>query len=397
MILVALWLLMIANYLDRVAISFAGPAIMTSLSMSAKDFGVVLSSFGVGFLMAQIPGGLLSDRFGARPMLVIASLLWALFTGLTGLVSTVTAFVAVRFLFGFSEGAINSSFYKAIGDYFPPEERAKASSISLSAVAIASACAGPLVGVLVAQVQWQGMFLWMMVPALIASLAAYFFIPKQVTQTVIDQEPAPETKPPYVNILKKPSLWLFSLAAICWNIPYWGFLGWMPSYLSMARDIDLKTMGMVASIPYIFAFFGILLFGRLGSIFPRHCGYIVSGCFAGAALALTGAYQVHTATSAVACLSATAFFLFGIHGPIAKVALDVAPKLQRAAFVGTYLTIGHFSSAATPAVIGFLISASGTFASGFALMVIALLLSAIFLIVLSRQARNETQAEMALS
>src|SRR3546814_15782347 len=82
MILVALWLLMIANYLDRVAISFAGPAIMASLSMGAKDFGVVLSSFGVGFLMAQIPGGLLSDRFGARPMLVIASLLWALFTGL---------------------------------------------------------------------------------------------------------------------------------------------------------------------------------------------------------------------------------------------------------------------------------------------------------------------------
>src|SRR3546814_4322600 len=114
MILVALWLLMIANYLDRVAISFAGPAIMASLSMGAKDFGVVLSSFGVGFLMAQIPGGLLSDRFGARPMLVIASLLWALFTGLTGLVSTVTAFVVVRFLFGFSEGAINSSFYKAI-------------------------------------------------------------------------------------------------------------------------------------------------------------------------------------------------------------------------------------------------------------------------------------------
>src|SRR3546814_6878303 len=72
------------------------------------------------------------------------------------------------FLFGFSEGAINSSFYKAIGDYFPPEERAKASSISLSAVAIAPACAGPLVGILVAQVQWQGMFLWMMVPALIA-------------------------------------------------------------------------------------------------------------------------------------------------------------------------------------------------------------------------------------
>src|SRR3546814_18034238 len=79
---------------------------MASLSMGAKEFGVVLSSLGVGFLMAQIPGGLLSDRFGARPMLVIASLLWALLTGFTGLVSTVTALVDRRFPFGFSEGEI---------------------------------------------------------------------------------------------------------------------------------------------------------------------------------------------------------------------------------------------------------------------------------------------------
>src|SRR3546814_12115607 len=98
------------------------------------------------------------------------------------------------FLFGFSEGVINSYFYKAIGDYFPTEECAKASSISLSAVAIAPACAGPLVGILVAHVQWQGMFLWMMVHDLIDSRAAYFFIPMQVTQTVIEETPAPETK-----------------------------------------------------------------------------------------------------------------------------------------------------------------------------------------------------------
>src|SRR3546814_4292105 len=111
---------------------------------------------------------------------------------------------------------------------------------------VCSSDLGPLVGILVAQVQWQGMFLWMMVPALIASLAAYFFIPKQVTQTVIDEEPAPETKPPYVNILKKPSLWLFSLAAICLNIPYWCFLVWMPCSLLLARYIDLNTIGMVA-------------------------------------------------------------------------------------------------------------------------------------------------------
>lgn len=395
LILVSLWLLLLANYLDRMAISFAGPAIMKSLSMNPRDFGVVLSSFGVGFLLAQIPGGLLSDRMGARPVFVIGALLWALFTGMMGLVSTVTAFVVVRFLFGLSEGATISSFYKAIGDYFPPEERAKASSMSMSAIAIAPACAGPLVGMLVAHAGWQGMFLWMMIPALIASLAAYLFLPRKTPDMAANREAVREDAGPYIDILKMPSLWLFSLAAICWNIPYWGYLGWMPSYLAMARDIDLKVLGTVASIPYVFAFVGIIIFGRLGSRFPRYCGYIVAGCFGGAAVALMAAYQVHSATSAVACLAATAFFLFGIHGPLAKVALDVAPQRQRAAFVSTYLTVGHVSSAATPAVIGFLVSKSGTFGGGFAMMIVALALAAFCLIALSRMA--QANAEVALA
>lgn len=60
----ALWFLALVNYLERVAMSFAGPSIMSSLAMPAAEFGVVLSSFGIGYMLAQIPGGLVADRWG---------------------------------------------------------------------------------------------------------------------------------------------------------------------------------------------------------------------------------------------------------------------------------------------------------------------------------------------
>src|ERR1700737_481905 len=60
-IISALWLWMLANYLDRVAISVAGPSIMQSLALSPASFGIILSSFGVGYLLSQIPGGLIAD------------------------------------------------------------------------------------------------------------------------------------------------------------------------------------------------------------------------------------------------------------------------------------------------------------------------------------------------
>ncbi|KKC26641.1 MFS transporter [Sphingomonas sp. SRS2] len=391
LVLGSLWLLLLANYLERVAISFAGPSIMAALSMTPRTFGAVLSAFGIGYLLAQIPGGLLADRYGARRMLVIAAVLWAFFTGLTGLTVTVTAFVVVRFLFGLSEGVVMSSFYKTIGDNFEPAKRARAVSIGLTAIAVAPACAGPLVGGLVAHSGWQAMFLWMMIPALLAALCAYFFIPQQASVALAEPDP-PEERGGYIDVLKQPSLWLLSLAAFAWNIPYWGFLGWMPSYLAMARGIDLKMLGMLAAIPYVFAFLGILAFGWLGSRLPRHCTYIVAGGFAAAALSLAGAYRAETVPSAIAGLSAAAFFLFGVGGPIGKISLDLAPARRRAAFVGTYGTAGQISSALAPGVIGFLVSETGNFGSGFTLMAVSLGLSAVCLLALTPAAARGHRA-----
>ena len=113
-ILVAIWLLQCVNYADRVVVGFAGPSMMKSLGIDTGTFGIVLSSFAVGYFLSQIPGGLLADRWGARAVVIVGPLFWALFTGITGFVATVAALVAERLLIGVSEGLSNTASYKLI-------------------------------------------------------------------------------------------------------------------------------------------------------------------------------------------------------------------------------------------------------------------------------------------
>src|SRR5258708_14206 len=259
----AIWLWMLVNYLDRVAISFAGPSIMKSLSLSPASFGIVLSSFGIGYLLSQIPGGLVTDRWGAKPVLVIGPLLWAFFTGLTGLVSTMAGFVIVRVLFGISEGLSVPALHRLVGDRFEPRERARALGIGLTALAIAPAAAGPFVGKLVASFGWQMMFISMTVPALLAALASQLLIPARGRgdrPRTLDRSGRSGS---FREVLSERSFWLIAGSYCCYNVAFWGYLGWMPSYLALAHKIDLKSAGPIAGIPYVFAFLGLLFWGWL--------------------------------------------------------------------------------------------------------------------------------------
>jgi sugar phosphate permease len=373
----ALWFMVLVNYLDRVAIGFAGPAIMMSLSMTPAKFGIVLSSFGIGYLLAQIPGGVLADRWGGKVLLVAGPILWAVFTGATALVATIAGFVFVRVCFGISEGLSNTSLYKTIGDNFESKQRARALAICTSAIPLAPAFAGALVGRLIGAYGWQKMFLLMTAPAVLSALVSYLLIPASRSTVTTRSEVGSKPEASFGDVLRRPSLWVLSLAAFSWNIPYWGYLGWMPSYLALGHHIDLKSIGALAGIPYIFAFFGMLLGGWLGStMLHRYCPQLVIAFFVGAGLSLFLAYQAVTLPLTLTGLSSAAFFLFGTSGPIGKIVLDLAPERTRASYVGVYNTAGQLGGAVAPGIIGFLVSATGSFATGFGFMIGALCVGA---------------------
>ena len=87
------WLLvaLLLCYIDRVLMSLAAIEMQKEFGWSDSGKGLVLSSFFVGYLIMQILGGIVSNRFGGRNTFLLAVILWSLFTTLTPLASSAAA------------------------------------------------------------------------------------------------------------------------------------------------------------------------------------------------------------------------------------------------------------------------------------------------------------------
>ena len=89
------------NYADRVNISVAAPAMMASLGWNEAQFGVIFSTFLLGYGILQIPAGALADRWGATRIIAWACVGFSLSTALTPLGSIAFGLLlAMRFCVG---------------------------------------------------------------------------------------------------------------------------------------------------------------------------------------------------------------------------------------------------------------------------------------------------------
>ncbi|WP_377810170.1 MFS transporter [Azospirillum sp. A29] len=375
-LLIAIWVMQFVNYADRVVVSFAGPSMMKSLSIDTDTFGIVLSSFSLGYLLSQIPGGIIADKWGSRAVVIIGPLFWALFTGLTGFVSTVAALIAARLLFGVSEGLSNAATYKLIGDNFAAEDRPRAMSIWVTALAIAPALTGPVVGMLLTSFGWHEVFLLLAIPALAVAAVNFALVPSVSPQAQNEENRA--TDAGFRSVLSEPSLWLICGAYGFWSIAYWGFLGWMPSYLALERHIDIKGAGILGGLPYLFGLCGGLAAGWAGArIGSRGRPYFLATVYLLACLALFGAFISATLALSVASLSIAGLFMYAGLATYGAVVLDLAPGRARAAYAGVVSTAGQIGGTLAPTAIGYLVKATGSFGAGFAFMSASLCIAAV--------------------
>ena len=94
--LVLLFLAGIVNFLDRSSLSVAGEAIRGDMGLSATEFGFLLSAFSLSYGLAQLPSGILLDRYGPRLVLGAGVIFWSLMQALTGMVNSFSHFILLR-------------------------------------------------------------------------------------------------------------------------------------------------------------------------------------------------------------------------------------------------------------------------------------------------------------
>lgn len=165
-VVAGLFVLSLITYIDRAAISSAKDAMSAELALDDKAVGAVFSAFALGYAIAQIPSGWLADRFGPRWMLATVVLVWSALTALTGATATLSAMLAVRFLFGVAEAGAFPGAARAFYNWLPAGERGRANGIMFSGSRIGGAVAFPLMAWLLENWRWRTAFFLLALPGI---------------------------------------------------------------------------------------------------------------------------------------------------------------------------------------------------------------------------------------
>ncbi len=376
-----IWLMMLVAYMDRVNITLAGPSIIHDLHLSKAQFGGVLSAFTLGYALMQIPGGAMADRVGARGLLVAALCFWSGFTALTGMARSLAGMMATRVAFGVGEGLENGAQFKIIADNFEAKERASASAQFLSALALGPALAVPVTAWLIERIHWRGVF-WVFagIGLAVAVLMAAFMPRGQSSAGGASEVQGQDGEPKisWRDATRSGASWRLFAAYGLFNIAFWGFISWFPTYLSSERHVQLKSLGWIGSIPYACGFLAMLIVGRVTRLdrLARRRAAITAIAYGVAAGGFFLAYTAHAVPLCIAGLTVAACGLYTGFGPFWGVALDSLPPSARGAASGFINFGGQVGGFTAPYAIGKIVDVTHSFTGGFVFMIAALAMAA---------------------
>jgi len=380
-ILVLICVMYLITYLDRVNISTAAPVISKEFGFDRITMGVIFSAFVWAYAIFQVPGGWLSDRFGARPVLATIVAYWSVMTAATAAATGALSFIVIRFLFGVGEAGAFPGATRAMQLWYPRSERGFVQGITHSASRLGAAIAPPLVVLIMTNLGWRSVFYICGAAGLVWAVwwsISYRNLPEehgmvnraelghirgidekgQVKEAYIEKKAA---SVPWGTLLKSPNMWAIMCAYFTYVYCLWIFLSWLPSYLVDFRHFTLLKVGIFASLPLFAGVIGDTVGGLAtdwllkttgNTKFARRSVAIVG--MIGCCVFIVPAALTADAYTAVYCLTAAMFFLECTIGPSWAVPMDVGGKYS-GTVSGMMNMAGNIGGALSPLVFGFLV------------------------------------------
>ena len=155
---VLLFLVTVLNYLDRQVFSILAPDLQDAFGWSELDYSRMVNAFQLAYAITMVLSGRFLDRIGARLGLAASVVLWSLAEAAHALARTPVGFGVARFALGIGEAANFPAALKAVTEWFPAEERALATGVVNSGVALGTIVASIGVPLTVAAYGWRATF-----------------------------------------------------------------------------------------------------------------------------------------------------------------------------------------------------------------------------------------------
>ncbi len=283
-ILAAVFVNVIINYMDRSNISVAAPFISRELNLDTVKMGFLFSAFGWTYATLQIPGGVFADRYGVRILYAICIGLWSIATILQGFATGFVLLLVLRILIGAFEAPSYPMNNRIVTAWFPENERAGAIALYTSGQFIGLAFLTPALIAIEHYAGWRALFYITGAIGVVWAIFWFFFYRKPMQHKrvneaeltyiekgggLIDRNKSERVlgeKFKWKNlwiVLSKRKLWGIYLGQFGLGATLIFFLTWFPKYLIEYRGMNFLQTGFMSSLPFMFAFFGVLLSGFL--------------------------------------------------------------------------------------------------------------------------------------
>ena len=393
LIITVLFVITTINYADRATFSIAGQSASKELGLDPVAMGYILSAFAWAYVLGQIPGGALLDKFGSKKIYTAALLLWSGFTmlqGFAGLWSGLAAAVALfvmRFMVGLAESPSFPANARIVAAWFPGPERGTASAIFNSAQYFSLVAFAPLMGWLAHSFGWRSVFVVMGGVGIVAAAFFVKFIHSPVDHPAINKAEfdyieaggglvrmedkntangAAFTWGNVKQVLGSRMLLGVYLGQYCINVLTYFFVTWFPIYLVKERGLSIMQAGFTAALPALCGFAGGILGGMISDALLKKTGNLdiarktplLLGMVLATCIILCNFVEQEWL---VIVIMAAAFFGKGVASLGWAVVADTSPKEMAGVTGGIFNTFGNVAGIVTPIVIGYIVKGTGSF------------------------------------
>ncbi|HUY92944.1 MAG TPA: MFS transporter [Pirellulales bacterium] len=282
-------------YLDRICLAevLKYDSVKETLELTDVKIAWSLSAFFWSYALGQVPGGWISDRFGARLMMTIYILSWSLFTAMTGWAIGFVMLFGLRLSVGMAQAGAYPTSGGILSRWMPIGQRGMASSVVAFGGRLGGAVAPYSTSWLISVCRgWQAvMVLYGVVGAFVAAAFWIFFRERPAEhpranaaeQALIaygrpagagaaSAHRAGETAVVVRLVLRSASMWLMNLSQFTTNVG-WAFLvTLLPTYLKEAQHAPDKAGGLMATVVLLVGMAGMLMGGWLTDWAARRLG-----------------------------------------------------------------------------------------------------------------------------
>jgi MFS family permease len=319
----------------------------------------------------------IADRVGRRQALMLAVLIYSVFTAACGFAQSAMQLAIFRVLLGIGMGGEWATGVALVSETFPARHRGKALAFVQSAWAIGYGLAA-LVNLIVLPLWgWRGVFFVGVLPALFT-----MWIRRNVEEPTIWRA-ADTAERGRLSTLFRPGIVHVTVAIALMNscclFAWWGLNAWVPAYLRLPAEqggigLSSSTMSWFVIAMQVGMWFGYVSFGFMADAIGRKRTYVLYVLAAAVLLPMYGFLRVPVLLLLLGPF--VAFFGTGYFSGLGALVAELYPTSVRATAAGFCYNFGRIASAAAPYTIGSVAATRG-FGLAFTITGAAFLLAAV--------------------